>query len=118
MTKPEARWAAFQEALSYGRYFDAHDILEGEWLETKSVRTQGAIWVAAAFHHWSRGNQVGVTRLLHKLNERAGPDARLASASARWLGEAQSGAGCPGLTTGEIQALVAWARGGASGGSS
>ena len=50
-----------------GRFFEAHEAWEEIWLgETEPEKTflQGIIQVAAAFHHYSRGNHRGMKSLL------------------------------------------------------
>jgi predicted metal-dependent hydrolase len=50
-----------------GRFFEAHEAWEEIWLgETEPEKTflQGIIQIAAAFHHYSRGNHRGMKSLL------------------------------------------------------
>lgn len=51
-----------------GRYFEAHEILEEPWRLSRDVRLQTAIWVAAAFVHWKRGNMEGALRLFARVH--------------------------------------------------
>jgi uncharacterized protein len=50
-----------------GRFFEAHEAWEEIWLgesEPEKTFLQGIIQVAAAFHHYSRGNHRGMKSLL------------------------------------------------------
>jgi len=51
------------------RYFEAHEALEAVWLKATGDRKaflHGLIQVAAAFHHYTRGNGAGFCSLLEK----------------------------------------------------
>jgi predicted metal-dependent hydrolase len=55
------------EQFNAGRFFEAHETWEEVWLRTpEPERTflQGIIQMAAAFHHYSRGNTRGARSLL------------------------------------------------------
>jgi len=55
------------EQFNTGRYFDAHETWEEIWLrspEPQKTFLQGIIQIAAAFHHYSRGNTRGAHSLL------------------------------------------------------
>jgi uncharacterized protein len=55
------------EHFNTGRYFEAHEVWEEIWLrspEPDKTFLQGIIQVAAAFHHYSRGNTRGTRSLL------------------------------------------------------
>jgi len=55
------------EQFNTGRFFDAHETWEEVWLRTpepEKTFLQGIIQVAAAFHHYSRGNARGAHSLL------------------------------------------------------
>jgi len=55
------------EQFNQGHFFEAHETWEEIWLPTaEPERTflQGIIQVAAAFHHYSRGNHAGARSLL------------------------------------------------------
>src|SRR3990172_6578623 len=55
------------EQFNTGRVFDAHETWEEIWLrspEPEKTFLQGIIQVAAAFHHYSRGNPRGARSLL------------------------------------------------------
>lgn len=50
-------------------YFEAHEALEAVWLKAtgdRKVFLHGLIQVAAAFHHYTRGNRAGFRSLLEK----------------------------------------------------
>jgi predicted metal-dependent hydrolase len=52
-----------------GRFFEAHEALEAEWLKAEKPRNvllHGLIQVAAAFHHYGRQNPAGFRSLLEK----------------------------------------------------
>jgi predicted metal-dependent hydrolase len=49
------------------RFFDAHETWEQIWLQSKEpekTHLQGIIQIAAAFHHYQRGNTAGAISLL------------------------------------------------------
>ncbi len=55
------------EQFNQGRFFDAHETWEEIWLaspEPERTFLQGIIQVAAAFHHYTRGNRGGTQSLL------------------------------------------------------
>lgn len=55
------------EQFNHGCFFDAHETWEEIWLpapEPERTFLQGIIQVAAAFHHYTRGNRAGVSSLL------------------------------------------------------
>ena len=55
------------EQFNSGRFFDAHETWEEIWLssqEPEKTFLQGIIQIAAAFHHYSRGNLLGTRSLL------------------------------------------------------
>jgi hypothetical protein len=56
------------EQFNTGRFFDAHETWEEVWLrspEPEKTFLQGIIQIAAAFHHYSRGNLRGARSLFH-----------------------------------------------------
>lgn len=61
---------ALAEGLSCyrnGEFFLAHEHWEGVWLqcaEPEKTFLQALIQIAAAFHHWQRGNRAGTASLL------------------------------------------------------
>jgi uncharacterized protein len=59
-----------------GKFFEAHEHWEAVWLELQDPEKtflQGLIQVAAAFHHFQRGNQIGTVSLLHAALRRLEP---------------------------------------------
>ena len=51
------------------KFFEAHEALEAVWLEARGDEKNflhGLIQVAAAFHHFTRGNLIGFRSLLEK----------------------------------------------------
>jgi predicted metal-dependent hydrolase len=62
------------ESFNAGRYFEAHEAWEEEWLRAPAGPwrdgCQGLIQVAAALHHAARGNARGAVRLLDRAGER------------------------------------------------
>jgi predicted metal-dependent hydrolase len=55
------------EQFNRGRFFEAHETWEEIWLaspEPERAFLQGIIQVAAAFHHYTRGNPAGAESLL------------------------------------------------------
>ena len=55
------------EQFNAGRFFEAHEVWEEVWLrspEPEKTFLQGIIQIAAAFHHYSRGNARGTRSLL------------------------------------------------------
>jgi len=55
------------EQFNQGHFFDAHETWEEIWLaspEPERTFLQGIIQVAAAFHHYTRGNRGGTQSLL------------------------------------------------------
>jgi predicted metal-dependent hydrolase len=55
------------EQFNHRRFFDAHETWEEIWLaapEPEKTFLQGIIQVAAAFHHYTRGNPAGTRSLL------------------------------------------------------
>lgn len=110
---PDAALAAFLEHYAAGRYFDAHEVLEGAWRrgDDPGMRfLQGLIQWAVALEHHRRGNAHGARALLDRAvgNLAAGPPGsmgldisacrsaapRMRRAFAAW----EAGAGRPALT--------------------
>jgi uncharacterized protein len=62
--------AAFRHGLdefNTERFFEAHEVWEEVWLASIGVEKtflQGIIQIAAAFHHYQRGNRLGACSLL------------------------------------------------------
>jgi hypothetical protein len=84
------------EQFNTGHFFEAHETWEAIWLrspEPEKTFLQGIIQIAAAFHHYSRGNSRGARSLLEAGLGRLArfPDAHrgiqlaaLRSQAARW----------------------------------
>jgi predicted metal-dependent hydrolase len=56
------------EAFNSGHFYEAHEHWEEVWLKTPNpdkMFLQGLIQVAAAYHHYSRANNLGCHNLLH-----------------------------------------------------
>ncbi len=103
---PDESEARFRKGLAQfnrGQFFAAHETWEEIWLpaaEPEKTFLQGLIQVAAAFHHYARGNRVGTQSLLaaglRKL-ERFPPSHRglkleeLRKAVRRWLSAVEAG---------------------------
>lgn len=91
-----------------GEYFAAHESWETIWLGASGrdkVFLQGLVQLAAALHHWRRGNAKGTRALLEraigKLEGFAGDYRgvrvdRLRERAARWLRAIEAGAAEPG----------------------
>lgn len=65
--KEEALFQKGMEQFNRGRFFEAHETWEEIWLaapEPERAFLQGIIQVAAAFHHYQRGNCAGARSLL------------------------------------------------------
>jgi len=57
------------EQFNQSRFFEAHETWEEIWLsaaEPEKTFLQGIIQVAAAFHHYTRGNPAGAQSLLRQ----------------------------------------------------
>ena len=64
------------EQFNAGRFFDAHETWEEIWLkspEPEKTFLQGIIQIAAAFHHYGRGNLRGTRSLLEAGLRRLAP---------------------------------------------
>lgn len=63
---------AFKEGIQLfnsQKFFECHEVLETLWLKAQGdekVFLQGIIQVAAAFHHFTRGNREGAQSLLEE----------------------------------------------------
>ncbi|MGH9709894.1 MAG: DUF309 domain-containing protein [Candidatus Acidiferrales bacterium] len=80
-----------------GEFFKAHEVWEELWLvatETDKLFLQGMIQIAAAFHHYTRGNVNGTRSLLEAGSEKLGKFATeyrgtdlnaLRGATERWI---------------------------------
>ena len=96
----------FQRGLdqfNHGRFFDAHETWEEIWLpspEPEKTFLQGIIQVAAAFHHYTRGNRAGAQSLLRAGLKKLDPFPEthrglqleeLRAAARRWIAALASG---------------------------
>ncbi|HEY1865947.1 MAG TPA: DUF309 domain-containing protein [Candidatus Acidoferrales bacterium] len=62
-----AKFRSGLEQFNSGRFFDAHETWEEIWLaspEPEKTFLQGIIQIAAAFHHYGRGNLRGTRSLI------------------------------------------------------
>lgn len=85
-------WTRFTLAMRQGRYFDAHEILEEPWRNSREHRLQVAIWLAAALTHWSRDQLPGTTRLLERiLNDADTQDLPIRETLLSWIEAARRG---------------------------
>jgi predicted metal-dependent hydrolase len=63
----EMKFRAGLDQFNTGRFFDAHETWEEIWLasrEPEKTFLQGIIQIAAAFHHYGRGNLPGTRSLI------------------------------------------------------
>lgn len=98
-----------------GEFFKAHEAWEEIWLaapESEKAFLQGLIQLAAAFHHYSRGNRAGMNSLVAAALEKLEkfPDifcginlAALRRASREWLATPQSHPACVPVPIPKIQ---------------
>lgn len=61
-----AAYAAFLERFALGEFWEAHEVLEGEWRASRSGFYKGLILLASACVHAGRGNAHGVEAQLRK----------------------------------------------------
>ncbi|MFV1950250.1 MAG: DUF309 domain-containing protein [Anaerolineales bacterium] len=57
------------ELFNKGEYFEAHEELEGAWLETQPPERdlyQGILQIGLAYYHISRGNYGGALKMFHR----------------------------------------------------
>ena len=66
MTPPEPEFAAFSRCWNEGRFFEAHEVLEGLWMRTRDRGQQGLIQLAAALYHAQRGNVKGARTMIDR----------------------------------------------------
>jgi predicted metal-dependent hydrolase len=72
----EAGFSHGIELFNTRRFFDAHEAWEEIWLpspEPQKTFLQGIIQIAAAYHHYLRGNRAGACSLLNAGLRRLGP---------------------------------------------
>lgn len=104
-------WESFREAMLNGHYFEAHEILEVPWRQHRNIHMQIAIWLAAAFVHWSNGRYGGAEHLLTRIaNHPAAVDLPLLDAVNRWLSQVHNGDPVMPWTAPEIDHVLAWGR--------
>lgn len=101
-------WTAFRNAMLEGRYFEAHEILEEPWRVSRDARLQTAIWVAAAFVHWQRGNMAGALRLFARV--RRAVDDALAPDLDTWMSAVEQQHPLMPPTPALLARLENWAR--------
>jgi len=66
-SEQEEKFRRVVEQFNTGHFFEAHETWEEIWLsspEPEKTFLQGIIQIAAAFHHYSRGNTQGTRNLL------------------------------------------------------
>ena len=64
MSEPE--FDAFAECWNAGRFFEAHEVLEGLWVRTRDECQRGLIQLAAALYHVQRANLRGARTMLDR----------------------------------------------------
>jgi predicted metal-dependent hydrolase len=123
LTAEDKRFQRGVEQFNSRKFFEAHETWEEIWLfapEPEKTFLQGIIQVAAAFHHFCRGNRAGAQSLLRaglqKLSRFRGSHCGLAleafrAAGQRWLAALEAGKD-PG--TGKLP-RIRWVRRGKSG---
>ena len=66
MSAAEPEFVAYMECWNDGRYFEAHEVLEGLWMRTRDERQRGLIQLAAALYHVQRANVKGARTMLDR----------------------------------------------------
>ena len=64
MNEPE--FDAFIGCWNEGRFFEAHEVLEGLWMRTRDEFQRGLIQLAAALYHIQRGNIKGARTMFDR----------------------------------------------------
>ena len=64
MNEPE--FDAFADCWNAGRFFEAHEVLEGLWMRTRDECQRGLIQLAAALYHVQRANLRGARTMLDR----------------------------------------------------
>ncbi len=106
----EGDWAEYRRAMMEGRYFEAHEILEVPWRRSRDHRLQIAIWIAAAFVHWTREQPIGAIRLFTRiLNDPEAEDLPIRHTIERWIRAVDAGENPRAPTAGEFHRLRLWA---------
>ena len=102
-TETEEKFRKGLDQFNHGRFFDAHETWEEIWLpspEPEKTFLQGIIQVAAAFHHYTRGNRAGAHSLLRAGLKKLDPFPEthrglqleeLRAAARRWIAALASG---------------------------
>lgn len=62
----EPEFPAFAECWNDGRFFLAHEVLEGLWIRTRDRGQQGLIQLVVALHHVQRGNLKGARTMIER----------------------------------------------------
>jgi hypothetical protein len=71
--KPDPRYQKYWRHFRTGRFWDAHEVLEGLWRETggdEKTFYQALIQVAASLHHLDEGNMHGADKLARTAREK------------------------------------------------
>jgi hypothetical protein len=93
-------------------YFEAHEFLEVPWRESRNIRLQIAIWLAAAYVHWSRGNYSGAVRLFARIVDHpAAATLPILHELNVWLSQAQDGEPVLAWTHAAIGQVLEWGPG-------
>jgi len=71
----EPEFEAFIDCWNAGRFFEAHEVLEGLWIRTRDEVQRGLIQLAAALYHVQRGNLRGARTMLERSLSRLGGNA-------------------------------------------
>jgi predicted metal-dependent hydrolase len=74
--RPDPRYQKFWRLFRTGCFWDAHEVLEDLWLESREndkTFYQGLIQVAAALHHLAQGNMHGADKLARTAREKLEP---------------------------------------------
>jgi uncharacterized protein len=62
----EPDFPAFAECWNDGRFFLAHEVLEGLWVRTHDRGQQGLIQLVVALHHITKGNLKGARTMIDR----------------------------------------------------
>ena len=69
-------WPEYFAALEDERFFEAHEILEGYWIDYQGVDRdfyKGMIQAAVALHHAARGNAAGAAAVARRARDLVAP---------------------------------------------
>ncbi len=109
---PIDEWDEYVQAMCDGRYFEAHEILERPWRKNRNARYQIAIWLAAAFVHWSKSQYTGARRLLGRiLKSPDTTDLPIRQSLELWTALIASTQSRIQPTSEELERLAIWGRG-------